>query len=79
MTDRRGFLGVGVVVGVVATAAALVAWLPEQWFVMLFGEVVNHCPDSEFSCSSHRPGLLHIPFAIVVLYMILADADGDES
>lgn len=69
---RRHILLVAVVCAV-ALAGYVAFMLPESTRVLLIGQTVEHCPDSEFSCPGHSFGLLHPVLAITVILMIVFD------
>lgn len=72
LVTRRHVLLIAVVCAVV-TAGYVVFMLPESTRVLLIGQTVEHCPDSEFSCPGQTFGLLHPVLAITVILMIVFD------
>lgn len=67
---RRRGAALAIVLAVILGVVVVVNSMSPSQVAFWFGETVEHCPDSEFSCPSTRPGvlagvmLLMLPFLI---------------
>lgn len=72
---HRGHLSLVAALGIVVAAVALASTLPESTRHLWFGKTVEHCPDMELSCPSHRPGLLFFPAGLAIVFLMLKEDD----
>ena len=75
MTDRdpltaRRIVALAVPIALLAGCVLVVNSLSPSQVNFWIGETVNHCPDSEFSCPSTRPGVLTGVMLLVLPFLI---------
>lgn len=80
---HRQILATGAVVATVAVFVGLMMLLSPADRALWFGKTVDHCPDSDLSCPSTKPGLFFIVWVVAIPLAWWADnrgttGDGDE-
>lgn len=76
-TWKQRAAALALVASFLAGVVVIVESLPPEQVRFWFGTVVDHCPDSELSCTSTRPGAGLLVLAPVVL-LIMYFEDPDE-